>query len=113
MSMGKAVGRYFEGMFVADSAPQSAAESSAKINTDTREKDEDTLVIGVEEDDLFASDKEDNSVVQVQRKGRKYQDRTKERNLLRKRIKKYLSKNAVCILIGVGGTKIKKFAKNT
>ena len=87
VTMGKAVGNYYKGMFVADS--HVLDESALVPGHSGDNKEEDTLVIGIEQDDLFLSDGEAEG---DRAKELKYKDSAKKRDVLRNKIKCYLEK---------------------
>ena len=80
-------------MFVAGKGPQcAAADEPAIAPTDSfKNQDEDTLVIGVDEDDLFLSEDSEKEEETEARK-LKYQDRRRQSKNLQLKIKNYLSK---------------------
>ena len=85
--MGKAVGNYYKGMFVADR--RNSDESLPVPAHSGDNKEEDTLVIGIEEDDLFLSEGEADENLA---KELKYKNSAKQRDILRNKIKCYLEK---------------------
>ena len=77
--MGKAVGNYFKGMFVANSGhPDRSARVAATVTAPSGDNcEEDSLVIGIEEEDLFLSEGEEEKNLA---KELKYKDRAKQWN---------------------------------
>ena len=92
--MGKAVVNYFGGMFEAVPAPQSAeVEDKDNNNHDasgTIGEEEDTLIIGVEDSDLFLN--EDISEEKDAAKKQESQIKRKQREALQLKIKNFLKK---------------------
>ena len=80
-------------MFVAGKGPQCAAADEPDITptASIKNQDEDSLVIGVDEDDLFLSEDSEKEEEAEARK-LKYQDRRRQSKNLQLKIKNYLSK---------------------